>query len=706
MKIKKTRIYNKKITSISLISLLAGCLVFGIKCQSNSILYKDNQITTQLEFTKTSTIESPVARNNFSKNALDNSTNSYREFEDYENGESAGIIQYTLEGKELSRFTDKNGNCIWHLLYVEEDGLILKNEILEKKCEFYYLPLTKTEQGDEKIDITQKKLLFSCAATKPYYDDDDQQPFVNENFIICFDGNGRYIRYNRQTGEKYTDFPLGKIDTKGIKNITIIGGVGNTLFTLVEKHTKNTLYQQELSTMKWTKLLKKSFWNYDFERSIHTDNSTAIIAMTDNTVVKEDMHKFYKITEGESNCQLLLSGKKIIQKLLKEKLIRKNEKDLCTTDIFWVDNGRVYIQCQIGTIRRKIYQSQQAILSIGIEDKELHYEKDLTEYMLSCGVYRSAKWKAYRSLSDKRFNDGKSRTKLTHRINAASCYEIENGKVLFFYEASKNKVRAKVYNLSDNNTEKFSKKNHVWWYYDWHEILTYSELPYNELCYYSIKHKKWIYEKRCISINDRKTHKINGSIFQAQKASYPYHSITMKKNGKTDILANKTDKSYITDGNYLYYTKIDWYDSDTGDSGNNLYEMNIHTKKKRKLIAGCNMYLIKKCNSYIYYKKPASDGKIHLFVYDLKTQKHKQISKNVTRFSTQKINGRICCIIEGETTWQEEEMLKQQYGEYYSNYSKYKILSFALDGSNRQELTDWEYSKTTYTKEYWNSLGK
>ncbi len=141
MKIKKTQIYIKKITSFSLVSLLAACLVFGIKCQSNSILSKENKNAIQLESTKTSTIESQVsARNNFSKNALDNSTNSYREFEDYESGKYAGIIQYTLEGKEVSRFTDKNANCIWHLLYVEEDGLILKNEILEKSVNFIIFP--------------------------------------------------------------------------------------------------------------------------------------------------------------------------------------------------------------------------------------------------------------------------------------------------------------------------------------------------------------------------------------------------------------------------------------------------------------------------------------------------------------------------------------------------------------------------------------
>ena len=117
MEIRKTPITLKKIISFSLINLLTGCLILGTNCQSNSILNKNNPITTQLESTKTSTIESQVsARNIFSKNALDNSTNSYREFEDYESGKYAGIIQYTLEGKEVSRFTDKNANCIWQIL--------------------------------------------------------------------------------------------------------------------------------------------------------------------------------------------------------------------------------------------------------------------------------------------------------------------------------------------------------------------------------------------------------------------------------------------------------------------------------------------------------------------------------------------------------------------------------------------------------------
>lgn len=427
--------------------------------------------------------------NSFSVQALSNSTNYYREIKEVDDSaEEDGIIQYTLDGKETSRMISPDGKAPV-LEYVDDSGLVYGEYLGENRgvenTAYYYIPVEKGEKGDEPLNLKKRQNLFKA--------EDDGCSYVDSHYIITFEREGHYIRYDRRTGKKYTDYPFGR--NSDLWGAEIVGAAGNQICVVVKREKGDSLYCQNLATMKWTKAVDGKG---DYADCITEGNKAVAVYSSDASL---EMDKIYCVDAEAGKTSLLLSKGQVTKKVLAEGLIRKGEEPLCFSSHFdnlGCSDGRFYLQCQVGTFRNGVYQARNIILSIGLEGKDLSYEKQLTEYMWSKSAYRHTNWKIPAEPDGWNFRgfDWGSKKSVTYQVNAAECVEIRNGKALIFYEPEEGKVEDGVYDMSTGAFHAFTKEEYPQWYADWGDIVTiWEEIDFSEL-YKDMDYDKWIYEGR------------------------------------------------------------------------------------------------------------------------------------------------------------------------------------------------------------------
>lgn len=127
--------------------------------------------------------------------------------------------------------------------------------------------------------------------------------------------------------------------------------------------------------------------------------------------------------------------------------------------------------------------------------------------------------------------------------------------------------------------------------------------------------------------------KKNGISFQAtQNNTSDYDDITyrltMKKKGKTTVITNNSNCSFLTNGKILYYVNKDKKVSDY-EYKNTIYKYNITTGKQSKVISG-KEYTVAGCNGkYLYCGRDDGPDGIKLYAFNLKNKKKKYMQSVV-----------------------------------------------------------------------------
>ena len=166
--------------------------------------------------------------------------------------------------------------------------------------------------------------------------------------------------------------------------------------------------------------------------------------------------------------------------------------------------------------------------------------------------------------------------------------------------------------------------------------------------------------------------KTAGSSFKAKlnSGSYCKYAITMSKNGKVRKVANGAYGIYITNGKYVFYSRVGKCLNPTGvyRYRHTLYRLDLSTGKRKRVDAGINCYADACDGKRLYYVKDRVEGVGgELRVLNLNTWKSKRVSKGLCNVSFS--GGRIVA-----------QVGSQNYG--------YAVYSFLRNGSGKKMLAE------------------
>lgn len=160
----------------------------------------------------------------------------------------------------------------------------------------------------------------------------------------------------------------------------------------------------------------------------------------------------------------------------------------------------------------------------------------------------------------------------------------------------------------------------------------------------------------------------------------PTYNICSKEGNKSTVLVKDAERTFATNGTYLYYVKYRNYRA-------NVYRMTLKTKKSKKIFTApkktsyylCRLDAVK--GKYVYYTTIPGNGDYgyHNYVYNTKTKKNKQIEKD-----------------------KELEVWGNQlvFGEVRTEYANGNIYFAKLDGTKKKKIASgidyFAYNKKFY----------
>lgn len=159
------------------------------------------------------------------------------------------------------------------------------------------------------------------------------------------------------------------------------------------------------------------------------------------------------------------------------------------------------------------------------------------------------------------------------------------------------------------------------------------------------------------------------------------YNICVKAGKKKNVLVKDAEQSFATNGTYLYYVKYKNYRA-------NIYRMTLKTKKSKKVLTApkktsyylCLLDGIK--GKYIYYTTMPDNGDLgyHIYAYNTKTKKNKQIAKDMNLH-----------------VWGNQIILS----EVTTSYENINIYFAKLDGTKKRKITSAVSYFVYNNKLYW-----
>ncbi|MCH5264526.1 MAG: hypothetical protein J1F02_01400 [Lachnospiraceae bacterium] len=349
-----------------------------------------------------------------------NSTNFY-----VLKGEGSGIYQYTLTGEK--RETDVPEG-VEELIWVDDTGIGYQDEDGFVWC----IPVHKGQDGtDEELSMANRKKLFRGG----------------EEFLKT----PKYIFYLKETEEEVGEdlyrynCQTGKQDKMPMKNHgypALMASIGNDIY--IDSYAEDRIIRIDMDTGKEVELEDSEDYHFD---NLVVENRYLIyrkqVRGKDDSYLGEEF-KLYDSAENESST--LISKEELEAVLLENEGVKLNlwdydetlDETLCGFSNFFYDNGRLYLEFELGWPEEGTLVKKGAILSKSITGEgELVYEKEMTEALRTCADKMTGTWK----------NSPKWKGK-NYRANSweSICYDLTDGKmVLTYMEKKKTKGRFEYY---------------------------------------------------------------------------------------------------------------------------------------------------------------------------------------------------------------------------------------------------------------------
>lgn len=383
----------------------------------------------------------------------ENSTNGYKTLG--ADTDMEGFFQYTKQGEKIGKIViseerEDSSFSYWNL---DDEGLVYseeKNDDEGMQATFYYVPVTKSRDGNDRFHLKKKKKLFKAENLGDYV-----EAYADSRYIILFDQAGKYMRYDLKLAALTEEHPFGE---KAYVSLDRRSAGTDEIYAMARTKKKNSLYCQNLGTMEWKKLqdvepeetMCAQDWDeirgiLFFVRETDDDEGGGI----------DDFREYYCRDIKKDTFTPVVRRGDILRVMREEGLIRKGEECLCCESMSVYCRGSLYIQCLTGTYRKKIYEPRYAVFRVGTEENSLVYEREFTEHMWDTGTYIRHVWdESGDCFGDYPWGD---KNNITLRANAAECLDIRDGEALFVYEAKKGVFEYEIFNLFTGGSRRMTE---------------------------------------------------------------------------------------------------------------------------------------------------------------------------------------------------------------------------------------------------------
>lgn len=346
-------------------------------------------------------------------------TNFY--YTDYGNG-IRYIIQKRRDGTHEKEIVIETDGTLW-LEYVDEGMLYYQIETEDMDAAILYcIPIEKDAQGYDIVKKSEQKELLKeksieCTCWDSHYvlyQTDDEE------------GERKIVKYDLQKGKECSRQKIAGMEEYGVEGLFRLSDCYVAFSGLEDA------YVQEIDGEKWKKCEGHSGDCLSFG-AVQTENY--LFYMVRGELSLE--YRYISKCDGKKT-ESFVTKKQIRQAVMDAKGIEAADKldDFGMRDIY-ASGDRLYIQVGLNWEDGSVFRMEYLIFSIGEEERQIRYEKELTECMQSQVKSRTGVWR-----------DEKTIFKDAVIVNDAQCAYIMNGTAyLSLYDYENDKGRMGCYEL-------------------------------------------------------------------------------------------------------------------------------------------------------------------------------------------------------------------------------------------------------------------
>ncbi|MCH5252337.1 MAG: hypothetical protein J1F22_05125 [Lachnospiraceae bacterium] len=383
-----------------------------------------------------------------------NSTNYYLSLSELHEGNACdggddGIVQFRNDGTRVGTAITKEDT---EILYVDDAGICYEKTFSDDKQAIYYLPIRKGEEGDEPLEPEKEEIKLESDLIPT------DAVTGNSKYILYYNFDGEFIRYDRQKKTKAVERPFGNLEEELdiVSNDIGVLGIFENEYLIYHRTSdlKNTittvLRKQNLDTLKWETVSKRKSHAAPIVDSVQSGNFLFYWKQPISSAYADFFSEIdaYDFRTGED--QVLCTEEDLSEKLYEEGLAG-GRYDFSLYNVF-CEGDRAYIQLRLTLKNDEICESKVVIFSISMEDKTLVYEKELCEAIWENSAYKRGVWKSY-------INSNEKETGVTYRQNAGQCEMVADGKAFLFLNKPMDKIQFACFDLNTGKLRKFDKKS-------------------------------------------------------------------------------------------------------------------------------------------------------------------------------------------------------------------------------------------------------
>lgn len=380
--------------------------------------------------------------------------------------ENGSIMQMRLDGTNktcVEKQTDDDifvslnyvdGSCLYYELWTEE----------HKKDVVYCVPIGKGLDGYDEVKMSEKEEILTGRALYVIYAD--------TRYLFYSTGDDEIIKYDlqKQMGKETSsdvswtrDFSIFRIEE------------GYLAVSMGEE-----IFLQDEDSVQWKKISDAVIEGIPYFEENMTQNEKAVFYPQYLDDYEEDVRFCIQRCDGKREADFI-SWEQLSQTIMREKKV--NELDICMVRwMFWQD-GRLYIQIQVGWMKKGTYHMEYVILSQ--EEKKdgtgagLRYEKKLTESMQSHANTRIGKWADADDEEDIEEGYGVMLEHMTS--NDAQCIAMTNGRAyLSCYDYEAESGRLAYYELDSGKFQWVDREDTAFYELGYDGVVQEFEVVFNE----------------------------------------------------------------------------------------------------------------------------------------------------------------------------------------------------------------------------------
>ena len=294
------------------------------------------------------------------------------------------IIQVSLDDFKKTEIICDKPAYYMGVLAVRDGYLYCITEDYKENSSVEQIPIKKDAAGKETLLTKQAKELINAKKDDCFVD--LETVYVGERYLICpkEGSGGKLLKLDLKTGEKTT---FSGPETGGLDRFV---NCGDYLVMILDSEC---VYACHVEKGKWTKVCSDGFFHEELqigsdawnpEGYYYTGESKEFLG---SVVPAVEVHRY----DFQKQKSSLWISEEQIQEAVRE--VKRSEfdpdaLDVCAVLGLYAQSDRVYVEVQSNWKKGGEYYVTYQVLSRGAKEKELRYEKALTDCMKQHGTIR------------------------------------------------------------------------------------------------------------------------------------------------------------------------------------------------------------------------------------------------------------------------------------------------------------------------------